>query len=108
MPRKVDDIPSAKVSGHDGFVARSLFTSPDKKTTVRILDIDPGGVGPVPAHAHSDRHLFMVLEGVLELDMDERTVTVPAGSYVEVEPEVNHQLRCSGHSPLKILAIKHD
>ncbi|MEJ2718364.1 MAG: cupin domain-containing protein [Deltaproteobacteria bacterium] len=108
MLRKVDEIPADKVSGHEGFLARSLYTSADKKTTLRILDIEPGGTGPVPPHSHSDIHLFVVLEGELEVDVGERTLTVPAGSYLEIEPDVSHQLRCTAKSPVKILALKYE
>ena len=106
--RRLDEIPTMKVSGHEGFEARSLFTSADKKTTLRLLDIEPGGIGPVPPHAHSESHLFLVLEGVLEVDVGDRTLTVPAGSCLEIAPDVSHQLRCTGQRPLKVMALKYE
>ena len=101
-----DEIPAEKVTGHQGFLARSLFASSDKKTTLRLLDVEPGATGPVPAHRHPDSHFFMVLAGTLEANLDGRTLTVPAGSCLEIAPNVLHQLRGAGQGPLKVLALK--
>jgi quercetin dioxygenase-like cupin family protein len=104
--KKPDDIPAEKVSGHNGFLARLLFTSGDKKTVLRLLDIAPGAVGPVPAHSHPDAHFFIVMEGALEVDLEGQTLAVQAGSCVEIAPNLVHQLRCAGKDPLKVLALK--
>jgi quercetin dioxygenase-like cupin family protein len=104
--KKLDEIPAEKVSGHQGFLARLLFTSFDKKTTLRLLDIEPGSTGPVPAHSHPDRHFFTVLAGILEVDLDGRTLAVTAGSCVEIPPNVTHQLHGASESALRVLALK--
>lgn len=104
--KQPDEIPAEMVSGHEGFLARPLFISADKKTTLRLLDIEPGATGPVPAHRHPDRHFFMVLTGTLSVDLDGRTVSVPAGSCVEIAPNVLHQLHGASQSALRVLALK--
>jgi quercetin dioxygenase-like cupin family protein len=104
--KKISDLPAKQDIGHEGFSARSLVTFPEKEITVRVLDVVPGGIGPVPAHSHPDTHFFLVLEGTLELRIDDRTYTVPSGSCIEVPPGKVHQLRCDGEKEMKVLAIK--
>jgi quercetin dioxygenase-like cupin family protein len=104
--RKLSELKAQEVSGHQGFVERPLVKIADKGVTVRALEISPGGVGPVPAHTHPERHCFLVLEGVLELEVEGKRHRIPSGSFAEVPPQVTHQLRCSGNETLKVLAIK--
>jgi mannose-6-phosphate isomerase-like protein (cupin superfamily) len=104
--RKLSDFPAKEVSGHKGFLASSLIDLPSKGVTVRLLHVVPGGVGPVPAHSHPDTHFFLVLEGTLTLEIDGHNQTVPSGSCIEVPPESSHQLRCTGGTAMKVLAIK--
>ncbi|MFC1825379.1 cupin domain-containing protein [Thermodesulfobacteriota bacterium] len=103
---KLSELPAKDVSGHEGFVARSMLNLPEKKISVRVLSVTPGGIGPVPAHSHSDTHLFLVLEGQLELDIEGSLHLVPSGSCIEVPPNRQHQLRCSGEFEMTVLAIK--
>ena len=103
---KLSEFPAKEVGGHEGFMARSLVDLPDKDVTVRLLNVAPGGIGPVPAHSHLDTHFFLVLEGMLELRIDDQTYTVPSGSCIEVPPGKTHQLRCDGEKEMKVLAIK--
>jgi len=104
--RKLSEFPEKEVGGHQGFTARSLVDLPDKDITVRLLNVTPGGIGPVPAHSHPDTHFFLVLEGTLELKVDDKLYTVQSGSCVEVTPGKTHQLRCGGEKEMKVLAIK--
>jgi len=104
--RKLLDFPAKEVGGHQGFTARSLIDLPDKDITVRLLDVAPGGIGPVPAHSHPDTHFFLVLEGTLELEVDGQIHRISSGSCVEVPPGKTHQLRCGGPKEMKVLAIK--
>ena len=104
--KKLSEFPAKEVGGHQGFIARSLVDLPGKDVTVRLLNVTPGGIGPVPAHSHRDTHFFIVLEGRLELEIDGQLYTVPSGSCVEVPPGKTHQLRCAGEKEMKALAIK--
>jgi len=103
---KLKEIPAAAVGGHEGFVARSLLSLPEKEIEARLINVTPGGKGPVPAHRHADTHFFLVLEGELALEIDGAVYTVPNGCCVEVPPDCMHQLRCAGGSALTVLAIK--
>ena len=103
---KLKEIPATEVGGHEGFVARSLLSLPQKQIEARLLNVTPGGKGPVPPHSHPDTHFFLVLEGELALEIDGAVHTVPNGSCVEVPPDCMHQLRCAGGSAMTVLAIK--
>jgi len=106
--KKISELPAEDVAGHRGFEARSLMDLSEKGVTVRMLSIRPGGIGPVPAHAHPDGHLFLVLEGTLELEIDGQIHKIPKGSCMEVPPHKRHQLRGTGESEISVLAIKWD
>jgi len=102
----LSDIPANEVERHEGFVQRSMVNLPDKDVTIRMITIAPNGIGPVPAHRHSDTHLFYILEGCLELTVEGVVHAVPKGSFVEVPPDAEHQLRSSGDPELAVLAMK--
>jgi quercetin dioxygenase-like cupin family protein len=74
--------------------------------TSRLLHVDPGGVGPLPAHSHPDTHFFLVPEGTLTLEIDGHDYTVPCGSCIEVPPGSSHQLCCTGKTAIKVVVIK--
>lgn len=104
--RQLADMPKKQVEGHEGFFAGSLLDLPEKGLTIRVLDVMTGGVGPVPAHGHEDRHLFLVLEGVLEIDIAGERYRVEEGSFIEVPPDEMHQLACRDEDGVRVLAIK--
>ena len=109
METKIENLaefPSKQVNGHEGFVERTLVNLPEKGVTVRLLNVRPGGIGPVPAHSHPDAHFFLVLEGVLRLEVDGHLYEVPSGSSIKVPPYSNHQLRCASEIGMTVLAIK--
>lgn len=103
---KLEDIPSKAVDGHDGFIARALINLPEKDMVVRLVNVSAGGKGPVPPHSHPDVHFFIVMEGRLELEVDEKIHSVPSGYCAEVPPNSVHQLRCADDASMKVVAIK--
>ena len=106
MVKKLEELAAEEVKGHVGFKARAILDLPQKGVTVRVLNLAPGAVGPVPAHRHSDVHFFLVLEGTLALEIEGRTHKIPNGSCIEVDPGKVHQLACSGTAETTVLAIK--
>ena len=103
---KLKEIPATEVGGHEGFIARSLLSLPEKEIEARLINVTAGGKGPVPPHSHTDTHFFLVLEGNLELEIDGAVYPVPNGCCIEVPPNSEHQLRCAGGSAMTVLAIK--
>ena len=63
----------------------------------------PGFAGP-PAHRHQTLHdMFYVLEGVLTLRLDDRTVEAGPGTFACVPPGVVHTFRNDSGSPVRFL-----
>jgi len=50
--------------------------------------------------------MFLVLEGILELEIDGQIHKIPKGSCMEVSPHKRHQLRGTGESDITVLAVK--
>jgi quercetin dioxygenase-like cupin family protein len=108
MPRarSVAELPNEEVKGHQGFTARPLMDLTDKGVTIRMLGISPAGIGPVPAHRHADKHLFLVLEGKLSLTIDDETHLVSKGEFIEVPEHSVHQLKNDQDREISVLALK--
>jgi quercetin dioxygenase-like cupin family protein len=104
--KRIEDFPSQTVGGHEGFAAQRLLKLSSEDVTVRLINVVPGGKGPVPAHQHADTHFFWVLEGKLELEISGTIHPIPSGCCIEVPPNIVHQLRCGDESPMRVLAIK--
>jgi mannose-6-phosphate isomerase-like protein (cupin superfamily) len=102
----ITELPLEEVKGHQGFKARSLVNLAGKGVTVRMLRISPGGLGPVPAHKHSDAHFFLVLEGRLSLVIDNVIHPIAEGECIEVPGNKIHQLKNDGDKDVSVLAIK--
>lgn len=104
--KRLAELSAEDVKGHAGFKARAILDLPQKGVTIRVLNLAPGAIGPVPAHQHSDVHFFLVLEGTLALEVEGQTHKIPDGSCVEVDPGKIHQLRCVETKETTVLAIK--
>lgn len=105
---KLSELPVEMVAGHHGFSEISLLDPAGRGPVVRLLTVEPGGVGPSEAHSHREAHLFLVLEGNLELEVDGNTIPVPAGSFASIAPYTKHRLKCRDTMQTRILAIKWD
>lgn len=67
--------------------------------------IPPGTAGP-PPHLHEQlTDTFYVLEGSLRVQVGEREMTAPAGSFVLVPPGVAHTFANDGDTPARFLNI---
>jgi len=106
MVKRLAEFATEDVKGHLGFKSGTILDLPQKGLTVRVVTLAPGGIGPVPAHRHSDVHFFLVLEGALDLEVEGQTYKIGSGSCVEVDPDKIHQLRCAEPRETIVLAIK--
>ncbi len=75
------------------FIFDEIENCPEKMNVVR-LDLSE----PVPQHCHSKAHIFVVLEGVASLDVENSQYVIPYGYFVWVPSEVRHRVSFSGHS----------
>ena len=67
------------------------------------MHVPPGG-GP-PPHRHDFEESFTVLEGEIEATFRGKTVTVTAGSTIEIPANAPHQFRNASQQPARLLCI---
>ena len=95
----------ATMEGASGVTVRWLVGENDgaPNFAMRQFTLEPGG--HTPRHFHPYEHEVFVIEGegiVVEHDVDQ---PLRAGDVVFVEPDVVHQFRNTGSSPLKFLCL---
>ena len=64
-----------------------------------------GEPGPPPHRHQAYDEAFYVLEGIVEFQVVEQTVALPAGSFAHVPPGVTHTFRNPGPDPARMLII---
>ncbi len=89
----------------DVFAGFSEIWSPRVVASVNDFDVKVArGAGEFPEHAHDDTdEFFLVLAGVLHLDLPDRTVTLRAGGTFTVPRGVRHRPRAEEGRRLLLL-----
>ncbi len=97
-----------------------MFTPPNHKNFKAILlakDIDeniidcaiayiePNGGGPSPCHAHSHDHLFTVIEGNIQIKIEDKTVTLSEGISLKINGKKLHSVWNFSKKTAKVLGI---
>ncbi len=97
-----------------------MFTPPNHKNFKAILlakDIDeniidctiayiePNGGGPSPCHVHSHDHLFTVIEGNIQIEIEDKTVTLSEGMSLKVNGKKLHSVWNFNKKTAKVLGI---
>jgi len=102
-----ESIPLApvQIEGAVGAKVRCLIGEQDgaPSFTMRQFEIAPGGC--TPKHAHAYEHEVFVLEGTASVLMGNAEHALQPGTAVFVPPNVAHQFRNTGSSPLKFLCL---
>lgn len=57
----------------------------------------------VPKHTHDDYEARLFLEGNAVFSIGNNTYECGPGSYIEIDPKVEHEFTYTGTSPLKVL-----
>lgn len=85
------------VPGHVGFLAKRVFDRAGAVLDVSIAHLASHGGGPEPAHCHPDRdHLFIALEGVLEVRTPEDIQRFGPNEACLVKGETLHEIWNTG------------
>jgi quercetin dioxygenase-like cupin family protein len=99
-----DDIPIVLLPGEGERVGGNTVKAARPELSLLEFTVEPGGA--VDLHLHKRQSdSFYVLEGELELQVGERVVVAPAGSYVLAPPHVVHRFRNAGDSPARVLNL---
>jgi quercetin dioxygenase-like cupin family protein len=69
-----------------------------------LLELEPGGKGKEHDHADSDHEeVYLVVDGTIEVDVGDDTVTVEAGEAIRVDPETTRQLHNNGDELVRLV-----
>lgn len=98
------DEPIVLGPGEGERLGASIVMAARPELSLLELTMEPGAtIAPHVHRGHSDA--FYVLEGEVELQVGEQTVTAPAGSFVLSPPGVVHALRNPGSEPARLLNL---
>jgi mannose-6-phosphate isomerase-like protein (cupin superfamily) len=73
-----------------------------KNFSLGYVVLDPQG-GQVPWHNQEQEEIYMILDGMGEMCIDEEIQIVRAGQTVYIPPRAFHQLTNIGNAPLKMM-----
>ncbi len=76
---------------------------------ITLIELEPGGKGKPHDHtADGQEEVYLVLDGELDVDLDEETVTLGSGEAVRVTPDQHRQLVNRGDERVRLVAAGAD
>lgn len=91
--------------GHEGFLAKKLFDEMGKIQWGAVAYIEKDGGGPIGNHTHSDNHIFIVVDGEVEIVMDDKTHIVKKDEMFFVDGLTPHSIWNHGSDTAKVIKI---
>ena len=91
--------------GAKGTTVRWLIAKPEgaPNFAMRLFELEPGGTTPL--HEHAWEHEVYVLDGFLQVVVEQGPVEVSAGAAVLVMPGERHQFRNAGNTVGRMLCV---
>ena len=74
--------------------------------SVSVIRFDPGEAGPLSYHADPVEELYFVVEGALEIQLDDEVFTAEEGTTVLIRPGVAHRPRNGTDDPAVLLVVQ--
>lgn len=78
--------------GHVGFHAKKLFNEMGHIQWGALAYIEKDGGGPVGNHTHSEHHLFIVVEGEVEILLEDNVHIVKKDEIFFVDGRIPHSI----------------
>jgi uncharacterized cupin superfamily protein len=76
---------------------------------ISLVELEPGGKGKPHDHAgDGQEEVYLVVDGELDVDLDEETVTLGPGEAVRVVPDQHRQLVNRGDERVRLVAAGAD
>jgi uncharacterized cupin superfamily protein len=76
---------------------------------VTLIELEPGGKGKPHDHAgDGQEEVYLVVDGELDVDLDEETVALGPGEAVRVAPDQHRQLVNRGDERVRLVAAGAD
>lgn len=95
------------VPNHHGFSLKNLFgRESDAICRGDLAHIQPGGYGPAESHCHDSAHLFLVLDGVVEVEIDNRIHTISQYESLIVPGGATHKMFNNSDNMATVIGIE--
>lgn len=95
------------VPNHHGFYLKNLFgRESDAICRGDLAHINPGGFGPANSHCHNNAHLFIVLQGVVEVEIDDNRHRVSQYESLIVPGGATHKMFNNSESTATVIGIE--
>lgn len=91
--------------GHKGFLAKKLFNEMGKIHWGALAYIEKDGGGPEGNHTHSDNHIFIVVEGEVEVILDNQSHIVKKDEMFFVDGMIPHSIWNHSTDTAKVIKI---
>lgn len=91
--------------GHTGFHAKKLFDGMGDIQWGALAYIEKGGGGPEGNHTHSDNHIFIVVEGEVEIILGNASHIVRKDDMFFVDGMIPHSIWNHGTETAKVIKI---
>ena len=76
---------------------------------ISLIELEPGGKGKPHDHAgDGQEEVYLVVDGELDVDLDEETVTLGTGEAVRVSPDQHRQLVNRGEVRVRLVVVGAD
>lgn len=91
--------------GHQGFLAKKLFEGLGCIQWGALAYIEQGGGGPAGEHTHPEDHIFIVVEGQVEVVLGGRRHTVKTDEVFYVDGTTPHSIWNREEQTAKVIKI---
>ena len=91
--------------GHRDFSAKKLFEGGGALQWGAVAYIQPGGGGPEGGHTHPEDHIFLVMEGQVQVLLGDREATVRQDESLFVDGMVPHSIWNRSDSAAKVVKL---
>lgn len=91
--------------GHQSFLAKKLFNEMGRIQWGAIAYIEKDGGGPEGNHTHRDNHIFIVVEGEVEVILENEPHIVKKDEMFFVDGMIPHSIWNRGNDRAKVLKI---
>ena len=91
--------------GHRGFSAKKLFDRMGEIQWGAIAYIEKGGGGPENNHTHSDNHIFIVVDGEVQVVLGDEETVVEKNESLFVDGMIPHSIWNNGEKTAVVIKI---
>lgn len=91
--------------GHKNFHAKKLFNEAGQIKWGAIAYIEKDGGGPIGNHTHDDNHIFVIVEGEVEIFLENESHIVKKDETFFVDGRIPHSIWNHGSGVAKVIKL---